>query len=195
MDAAPLTSRYPAARAEGPFGPGDASSGYAEPAAAAARRGDGGDRNYFHADVILEAQAGSDNILTLGDVWRRFPIGQVIRTKWSRAPCLQVVARSVGSEAQVKRLYDWREPIDSWITEHRLPVVFPSRRWRRRPKTRPQSRPGELPTGGPRTPLRRSRPESRRTRSSWRPRSPLNDRHEKCCLVADHHRSTGPVAS
>ena len=83
------------------------------------------------ADVILVAHAGLDNILTVADVWRRFPIDQVIRARWWRVPCDQV-PRSAGHEAQVKWLYDWWERIDGWITEHRpssgvpVPAVAPA---------------------------------------------------------------------
>ena len=70
------------------------------------------------ADVIFVAHAGLDNIISVGDVWRNFPIDQVIRAKWWRVPVDQV-PRSVGHEAQVQWLYDWWERIDSWISENR----------------------------------------------------------------------------
>ena len=67
------------------------------------------------ADVIFVAHAGLDNIISVGDVWRNFPIDQVIRAKWWRVPVDQV-PRSAGHEAQVQWLYDWWERIDSWIS-------------------------------------------------------------------------------
>ncbi len=70
------------------------------------------------ADVIFVAHAGLDNIISVGDVWRNFPIDQVIRAKWWRVPVDQV-PRSVGHEAQVQWLYDWWERIDGWISENR----------------------------------------------------------------------------
>ena len=70
------------------------------------------------ADVIFVAHAGLDNIISVGDVWRNFPVGQVIRAKWWRVPVDQV-PRSVGHEAQVQWLYDWWERLDSWISENR----------------------------------------------------------------------------
>jgi 1-acyl-sn-glycerol-3-phosphate acyltransferase len=70
------------------------------------------------ADVIFVAHAGLDNIISVGDVWRSFPIDQVIRAKWWRVTFDQV-PRSAGHEAQVKWLYDWWERIDSWISENR----------------------------------------------------------------------------
>jgi 1-acyl-sn-glycerol-3-phosphate acyltransferase len=70
------------------------------------------------ADVIFVAHAGLDALVTLGDVWRRLPVGQVVRAKWWRVPFDQV-PRSAGHEAQEKWLYDWWQCIDSWISEHR----------------------------------------------------------------------------
>ena len=70
------------------------------------------------ADVIFVAHAGLDNILTLGDVWGKFPINQVIRARWWRVPDGQV-PRAADYEAQVQWLYDWWERIDAWITENR----------------------------------------------------------------------------
>ncbi len=70
------------------------------------------------ADVIFVAHAGLDNIISVGDVWRNFPIDQVIRAKWWRVPVDQV-PRSAGHEAQVQWLYDWWERIDSWISANR----------------------------------------------------------------------------
>ena len=70
------------------------------------------------ADVIFVAHAGLDTILSFSDVWRRFPIDQVIRARWWRVPFDQV-PRSAGQEAQVQWLYDWWERIDLWITENR----------------------------------------------------------------------------
>ena len=70
------------------------------------------------ADVIFVAHAGLDNIITLGDVWAKFPINQVIRAKWWRVP-FDEVPRSAGYEAQVRWLYDWWGRIDTWISQNR----------------------------------------------------------------------------
>ncbi len=70
------------------------------------------------ADVIFVAHAGLDNIISVGDVWRNFPIDQVIRAKWWRVPVDQV-PRSAGHEAQVQWLYDWWERIEGWISQNR----------------------------------------------------------------------------
>ncbi len=70
------------------------------------------------ADVIFVAHAGLDTIQSVADVWRRFPINQVIRARWWRVPSGQV-PRAADHEAQVQWLYDWWERIDRWITENR----------------------------------------------------------------------------
>ena len=70
------------------------------------------------ADVIFVAHAGLDNIITLSDVWGKFPINQVIRARWWRVP-YDEVPRSADHEAQLQWLYDWWERIDTWISENR----------------------------------------------------------------------------
>ena len=82
------------------------------------------------ADVIFVAHAGLDNIITLADVWGKFPINQVIRARWWRVPSGEV-PRPADHEAQVQWLYDWWERIDTWISQNRpagavpAPVVAP----------------------------------------------------------------------
>jgi len=70
------------------------------------------------ADVIFVAHAGLDNIVTMGDVWGKFPIDQVIRARWWRVPFDQI-PRTAEHEAQVQWLYGWWQRIDAWITENR----------------------------------------------------------------------------
>jgi hypothetical protein len=70
------------------------------------------------ADVIFVAHAGLDNIVTVADVWSKFPVDQVIRARWWRVPD-DSVPRSADYEAQVQWLYGWWERIDAWITENR----------------------------------------------------------------------------
>ena len=70
------------------------------------------------ADVIFVAHAGLDNIVTLGDIWGKFPINQVIRAKWWRVP-VDEVPRELDHEGKVQWLYDWWERIDTWISENR----------------------------------------------------------------------------
>jgi len=82
------------------------------------------------ADVIFVAHAGLDNIITVGDVWGKFPIDQVIRARWWRAAS-DSIPRSADYEAQVQWLYAWWERIDAWITENRpgsvaMPAAAPA---------------------------------------------------------------------
>ena len=70
------------------------------------------------ADVIFVAHAGLDSIITVSDVWGKFPIDQVIRARWWRVP-FDEVPREAEHEAQVQWLYDWWERIDTWISENR----------------------------------------------------------------------------
>jgi 1-acyl-sn-glycerol-3-phosphate acyltransferase len=70
------------------------------------------------ADVIFVAHAGLDTILSIGDVWRRFPVDQVIRARWWRVPFDQV-PRGADHEAQVQWMFGWWERLDAWITENR----------------------------------------------------------------------------
>jgi 1-acyl-sn-glycerol-3-phosphate acyltransferase len=80
------------------------------------------------ADVIFVAHAGLDTILSVGDVWRRFPVDQVIRARWWRVPSPRV-PREADHEAQVQWLFGWWERIDAWITENRpggAPAPAPS---------------------------------------------------------------------
>ena len=70
------------------------------------------------ADVIFVAHAGLDNIVSIRDVWRNFPIDQLIKARWWRVPH-DAVPRTATHDAQVQWLYDWWKLIDSWITENR----------------------------------------------------------------------------
>src|SRR4029077_17725051 len=82
------------------------------------------------ADVIFVAHAGLDSIITVADVWSKFPVDQVIRARWWRVPD-DSVPRSADHEAQGQWLYDGWERIDTWITENRpggavAPAVSPA---------------------------------------------------------------------
>jgi len=72
------------------------------------------------ADVIFVAHAGLDMILSVADVWRRFPVDQVIRARWWRVPAAEV-PRGDGEEW----LFGWWERIDAWISENRPAVAAP----------------------------------------------------------------------
>jgi len=101
------------------------------------------------ADVIFVAHAGLDNIITLGDVWAKFPVNQVIRARWWRVPCGQV-PRAADHEAQVQWLYGWWERIDTWISENRpgdapAPPVAPASAVTPVPEDETAEPVGELP--------------------------------------------------
>jgi 1-acyl-sn-glycerol-3-phosphate acyltransferase len=93
------------------------------------------------ADVIFVAHAGLDNIISLGDIWARFPINQVIKARWWRVP-RDAVPRTASHEAQLQWLYAWWERIDEWITENR-PAASPAPATRSAPGSADEPR---LPT-------------------------------------------------
>jgi len=70
------------------------------------------------ADVIFVAHSGLDDIISVGDVWRNFPINQVIKARWWRVPH-DAVPRTATYEAQVQWLYDWWQLIDGWVSASR----------------------------------------------------------------------------
>jgi 1-acyl-sn-glycerol-3-phosphate acyltransferase len=78
------------------------------------------------ADVIFVAHSGLDDIISVRDVWRNFPIDQVVKARWWRVPH-EEVPRTATHEAQVKWLYDWWQLIDGWISDNRpgRPLVAP----------------------------------------------------------------------
>src|SRR6185312_10278807 len=97
----PVAARDPPAGERRAHGSGRTGQGYAQPApprpggalAAIAACPD--------ADVIFVAHAGLDNIITVGDVWGKFPIDQVIRARWWRVAS-DSIPRSADYEAQVQ---------------------------------------------------------------------------------------------
>jgi 1-acyl-sn-glycerol-3-phosphate acyltransferase len=93
------------------------------------------------ADVIFVAHAGLDTITSVGDVWRRFPVDQVIRARWWRVPFDQV-PREAGHEEQVQWLFGWWERIDEWITENR-PGGWPAPAVTAAPSLSPEAGPAE----------------------------------------------------
>lgn len=69
------------------------------------------------ADVIFVAHTGLDDLITMGDVWRKLPVSAHITAKWWRVPAGQV---PTGREERIRWLYDHWEQIDSWISAQRL---------------------------------------------------------------------------
>ncbi|WP_049568799.1 1-acyl-sn-glycerol-3-phosphate acyltransferase [Nonomuraea sp. SBT364] len=74
------------------------------------------------ADVVFVAHTGLDDLVTLGDVWRRLPFSAHISAQWWRVPAEQVPR---GREERVRWLYDQWEVIDAWIAEHREAASAP----------------------------------------------------------------------
>jgi 1-acyl-sn-glycerol-3-phosphate acyltransferase len=68
------------------------------------------------ADVVFVAHTGLDDLITLGDVWRRLPVRAEIKAKWWRVQAADVPR---DREAQARWLFDQWEKIDAWIAENR----------------------------------------------------------------------------
>ncbi|MFF5210627.1 1-acyl-sn-glycerol-3-phosphate acyltransferase [Streptosporangium sp. NPDC000396] len=68
------------------------------------------------ADVIFVAHTGLDDLITLGDVWRKLPMRAEIKAKWWRVQSADVPR---DRETQIRWLFDQWEQIDAWITENR----------------------------------------------------------------------------
>ncbi|WP_188192211.1 1-acyl-sn-glycerol-3-phosphate acyltransferase [Nonomuraea sp. SYSU D8015] len=74
------------------------------------------------ADVIFVAHTGLDDLVTLGDVWRKLPYSARITAKWWRVPADEVPRTR---EERIRWLYDHWERIDSWISAQPRPVEEP----------------------------------------------------------------------
>ncbi|GAA3308979.1 1-acyl-sn-glycerol-3-phosphate acyltransferase [Nonomuraea dietziae] len=70
------------------------------------------------ADVVFVAHTGLDDLVTIGDVWRKLPVSARIRAKWWRIPAAEIPATR---EERIRWLYDQWELIDDWISENRVP--------------------------------------------------------------------------
>ncbi|MEV4248722.1 1-acyl-sn-glycerol-3-phosphate acyltransferase [Streptosporangium canum] len=68
------------------------------------------------ADVIFVAHTGLDDLITLGDVWRRLPVRAEIKARWWRVRSADVPR---DRESQIRWLFDHWEKIDAWIAENR----------------------------------------------------------------------------
>ena len=139
------------------------------------------------ADVIFVAHAGLDNIITVGDVWSKFPVDQVIRARWWRVQD-DSVARSANHEAQVQWLYGWWERIDAWITENRSGMALAPLA-----NEEPAGPAGELPDtppGGASPPGRRpGKMDARAIARQGGGRGQGNAGHGRCRPVRLGHRS------
>ncbi|SEG87741.1 Acyltransferase [Nonomuraea solani] len=68
------------------------------------------------ADVIFVAHTGLDDLITLGDIWRKLPYSARITAKWWRVPASEIPRRR---EDRIRWLYDHWEQIDDWISAQR----------------------------------------------------------------------------
>ncbi|MEV1177760.1 1-acyl-sn-glycerol-3-phosphate acyltransferase [Nonomuraea sp. NPDC049784] len=68
------------------------------------------------ADVIFVAHTGLDDLITLGDVWRKLPVSAHITAKWWRVPAAEVPRERA---ERIQWLYDHWEQIDGWIDTQR----------------------------------------------------------------------------
>ena len=67
--------------------------------------------------VVPACGLSDHHLVTVGDVWRRLPVGQTVRAKWWRVS-YDEVPRSAPHEDQEQWLYDWWKRIDAWISEN-----------------------------------------------------------------------------
>ncbi|MFI7135347.1 1-acyl-sn-glycerol-3-phosphate acyltransferase [Nonomuraea sp. NPDC050153] len=74
------------------------------------------------ADVIFVAHTGLDDLITLGDVWRKLPVNARITAKWWRVPAAEIPEER---EERVRWLYDHWEQIDAWIDAQRMARTRP----------------------------------------------------------------------
>ncbi|WP_157252704.1 1-acyl-sn-glycerol-3-phosphate acyltransferase [Nonomuraea typhae] len=69
------------------------------------------------ADVVFVAHTGLDDLMTIGDVWRRLPLEARITAQWWRVPAAEVPR---GREERIRWLYDQWEIIDAWIAAQKV---------------------------------------------------------------------------
>jgi 1-acyl-sn-glycerol-3-phosphate acyltransferase len=93
------------------------------------------------ADVIFVAHTGLDQLVTVGDVWRKLPVSAHITAKWWRVPAAEIPRTR---EERVRWLYDHWALIDAWITEQRgsRPEAGTPSDGAGRPASRPPARRG-----------------------------------------------------
>ncbi|WP_219465152.1 1-acyl-sn-glycerol-3-phosphate acyltransferase [Nonomuraea rhizosphaerae] len=68
------------------------------------------------ADVVFVAHTGLDDLITIGDVWRKLPLEAHITAKWWRVPAAAIPPER---EERIRWLYDQWELIDDWISAQR----------------------------------------------------------------------------
>ncbi|WP_433242529.1 1-acyl-sn-glycerol-3-phosphate acyltransferase [Streptosporangium sp. CA-135522] len=67
------------------------------------------------ADVVFVAHTGLDDLVTLGDIWRKLPVRAEIKAKWWRVRAAEIPR---DREGRIRWLMDHWEKIDAWIAEN-----------------------------------------------------------------------------
>jgi len=71
------------------------------------------------ADVVLVAHEGLEDLSTLGDLWTRLPMDDVVDVRWWQVPSAEL-PRDRDVDGQVDWLFDWWGRLDAWVAERRL---------------------------------------------------------------------------
>jgi 1-acyl-sn-glycerol-3-phosphate acyltransferase len=71
------------------------------------------------ADVLLVAHEGLEDLSTLGDLWTRLPMDEVVQAHWWHVPSAEL-PRDRDVDAQVDWLFDWWGRLDDWVADRRL---------------------------------------------------------------------------
>ena len=71
------------------------------------------------ADVLLVAHEGLEDLSTLGDLWTRLPMDDVVEAHWWHVPSAEL-PRDRDVDAQVDWLFDWWGRLDDWVADRRL---------------------------------------------------------------------------
>jgi 1-acyl-sn-glycerol-3-phosphate acyltransferase len=71
------------------------------------------------ADVLLVAHEGLEDLSTLGDLWTKLPMDDVVDVRWWHVPSAEL-PRDRDVDAQVDWLFDWWTRMDQWVAERRV---------------------------------------------------------------------------
>ena len=72
-----------------------------------------------HADVVFVAHTGTEQLTSLGDVWRAIPLRDSLRGRYWRVPAGD---RPHEHAEKVAWLFEWWAEIDRWIADERPPA-------------------------------------------------------------------------
>jgi 1-acyl-sn-glycerol-3-phosphate acyltransferase len=70
------------------------------------------------ADVLLVAHEGLEDLSTLGDLWTKLPMDDVVDVRWWHVPSAEL-PRDRDVDAQVDWLFDWWTRMDTWVAARR----------------------------------------------------------------------------